>query len=308
MTIYTMQPRTFACRSFLRNWRILAAAAITVMAMGAPQPCDAQDEQQAQPAAQAADDQGGAAAPDNAAAENDDGGNNNGAGANNGAGNGASGDQQAVGQPESYLSFFFRSLGWKYTVAFFILSFSLVAMLISAFIASRKEAVLPTTLVEGFELLLNEKKYQEAYDLAKADESFLGRVLAAGMARLSNGYGQAQEAMREMSEEEVMKIEHRLSYIALIGAISPMVGLLGTVDGMVAAFSVIATTTTTPSPKELAMNICTALITTLVGLWLAIPAIAVHGFLRNRFQRLALEVSLASGQLLGRFENVPTKK
>ena len=263
----------------------LVASTCTFSTVGRLQAQD-EEQQQAQPEAQQENAQ--AAEPNNGAAP--------------------SGDQKEVARPQSYLAFFFEALGWKYTVAFFILSFSLVAMIISAFLAARKEHVAPTALVEGFEQLLNDKKYQEAYDLAKADESFLGKVLAAGMARLSNGYSQAQEAMQEMGEEETMKIEHRLSYIAMIGAISPMVGLLGTVDGMVSAFSVIANSSAAPSPGELAKNICTALITTLVGLWLAIPAIAIHGFLRNRFQRLALEVSLASGQLLGRFENVPAKK
>lgn len=220
----------------------------------------------------------------------------------------ASKDQKAVAPPQTALAFFFESLGWRYTIAFLILSMSLVAMVISAFMAARRESMVPAALVDGFEQLLNDKKYQEAYDLAKGDDSFLGRVLAAGMARLSSGFPQAQEAMQEMGEEETMKIEHRLSYLALIGGLSPMVGLLGTVDGMVTAFSLIASSNTAPAPAELAKGICTALITTLVGLWLAIPAIGLHNYFKNRFQRLALEVSLASGQILGRFENVPVRK
>ena len=57
---------------------------------------------------------------------------------------------------------------------------------------------------------MNEKRYQEAYEMAKADESFLGQVLSAGLAKLSAGYAQAIEAMQEVGEEEIMKMEHKL--------------------------------------------------------------------------------------------------
>ena len=114
--------------------------------------------------------------------------------------------------------------------------------------------------------------------------------------------------MQEVGEEENMKLEHRLSYMALIGTISPMVGLLGTVQGMISSFSVIANSPTTPKPSELAAGISTALFTTLVGLFIAIPAIALYNILRNRVARLVLEVGIVSEGLMGRFSGVGTKK
>jgi biopolymer transport protein ExbB len=128
------------------------------------------------------------------------------------------------------------------------------------------------------------------------------------LGKLSAGYPQAIEAMQEVGEEETMKLEHRLSYIAMIGTISPMVGLLGTVDGMVQAFMVIAASDTQPKPSELAQGISMALITTLVGLWLAIPAVMLFGFFRNRMARLTLEVGILSEGLMSRFSNVGVKK
>jgi biopolymer transport protein ExbB len=208
---------------------------------------------------------------------------------------------------ESMLVFFFRALGWFYTIAFLFISFVFVALVVMNLLAARRENIVPVALVQGFEQFLNERKYQEAYELAKSDESFLGQVLSAGLAKLSAGYPQAIEAMQEVGEEETMKLEHRLSYIALVGTVSPMVGLLGTVDGMVQSFMVIARSEVSPKPSELAMGISTALITTLVGLWLAIPAIAVFGVLRNRFQRLTLEVGIVAESLMSRFQNVGKK-
>ncbi|HWB11317.1 MAG TPA: MotA/TolQ/ExbB proton channel family protein [Pirellulales bacterium] len=205
-------------------------------------------------------------------------------------------------QRESQLSFFYNALGVKYVVAFLALSFTFVALIVMNVLTLRRSSIVPMELVEAFEANLNEKKYQEAYDLAKNDDSFLGHVLAAGLGKLSQGYPQAIEAMQEVGEEETMKLEHRLGYIALIGTISPMVGLLGTVDGMVKSFQVIAHSPTQPKPSELAAGISMALITTLVGLWLAIPAIALFGIMRNRMARLTLEVGIVSEGLMSRFQ------
>ncbi len=208
---------------------------------------------------------------------------------------------------QSTLAWMFQALGWMYSIVFLSLSFTLVALFVMNLLMARRENVVPVALVEGFEAHLNEKRYQEAYEMAKNDESFLGQVLSAGLAKLSAGYEQAIEAMQEVGEEENMKMEHRLSYMALIGTISPMVGLLGTVQGMIASFSVIANSPTAPKPAELAVGISTALFTTLVGLFIAIPAIAAYNIIRNRIQRLVLEVGILSEGLMGRFASVGKK-
>jgi len=203
---------------------------------------------------------------------------------------------------ESYLVWTYKALGIRYTVAFLIISFTFVALIVMVLLSFRRDNIVPAHLVEAFEAHLNEKRYQEAYELAKNDDSFLGLVLSAGLQRLSQGYAQAIEAMQEVGEDETMKLEHRLSYIAMVGSIAPMVGLLGTVDGMVIAFSVIATSTTTPKPAQLASGISTALVTTLVGLVLAIPAIIFLGIMKNRLARLTLEVGIISEGLMSRFD------
>ena len=87
-----------------------------------------------------------------------------------------------------------------------------------------------------------------------------------------------------------------------------MVGLLGTVDGMVASFQTIATTTTQPKPSELANSISMALFTTLVGLWHRHSRHRVFSIMRNRMARLVLEVGILSEGLMGRFQGVGAKK
>jgi biopolymer transport protein ExbB len=209
---------------------------------------------------------------------------------------------------KSFLTWLVESLGPLYIIVFLILSFTLVALFVMNLLSARRETVCPDHLIENFEANLDQKNYQEAYEMAKADESFLGSVLSTGLAKLTSGYAQAVEGMQEVGEEESMKLDHRLSYLALIGTISPMIGLFGTVHGMIDSFSTIAQAGGTPDPNELAGGISRALMTTLVGLAIAIPAIAAYNILRNRVQRLVLEVGIVSENLMSRFENVSGKR
>lgn len=206
------------------------------------------------------------------------------------------------------LSWMIEALGIGYCIIFLALSFTLVALFVMNLLTARRDNVVPIHLVEGFEAHLNEKRYQEAYEMAKADESFLGQVLSAGLGKLSAGYSQAIEAMQEVGEEENMKLEHKLSYMALIGTVSPMLGLFGTVHGMIESFRVIALSDATPKAQELADGISKALWTTLVGLAIAIPAIAAYNILRNRVARLVLEVGILSEGLMNRFQTVGKEK
>ena len=211
---------------------------------------------------------------------------------------------------ENFLVWLYRSLGLRYVIIFLIITFNAVALIVMIVLGLRRSVVCPDELAAAFEAKLNEKQYQEAYELAKTDPSFLGKVLAAGMSKLSDGYDASLAAMQEVGEEQNMKMEQRNGYIALIAQIGPMFGLLGTVDGMVMAFDVIAHSNVTPKPSELAQGIGTALVTTVVGLWIAIPMIAFYHIIRNRLTRLILEAGTVSGNLMKRFATVqvPPKK
>jgi biopolymer transport protein ExbB len=210
--------------------------------------------------------------------------------------------------PKTYLQWAYRALGLKYTVVFLGLSVTMVALVVMLIVELRRANICPPELVEGFEQHLQEKRYQEAYELAKADESYLGSVLSAGMANVNAGYPSALEAMQEVGEEEAMKLEHRLSLIQLIGTISPMVGLYGTVDGMIASFRQLTTPGVTPKPWELAWGVSTALFTTLLGLAIAIPTIAIFNVLKNRLARLVFDVGVLSEGLMKRFDTTPVAR
>jgi biopolymer transport protein ExbB len=216
-------------------------------------------------------------------------------------------DEGAEPEGKSYLAFLAEALGLKYIIVFLVLSFGLVALLVMCFLQFRKTVLLPPDLSQQFEQHLENKEYQQAFELAKGSDSYLGRVLAAGMGKLQSGYPAAVEAMQGAQGEEAMKLEHKISYVSLVGALAPMFGLLGTVDGMVAAFMKIAGSDTAPKPSELAVGISQALVTTLIGLWLAIPAIACYGILKNWLQRFNMDVEDESTRLMSRFQNMGKK-
>jgi biopolymer transport protein ExbB len=204
--------------------------------------------------------------------------------------------------PTNLLAWTFQALGISYTVVFLALSITLLTLIVMNLIAARRDNICPPDLIEGVEQHLAAGQPQQAAEMVRTDDSFLGQVVAAGLAKLNKGHSHAVEAMQEVGEEETMKMEHNLSYMALIGNISPMIGLFGTVQGMIAAFRTIATSGSTPKPGELALDISTALFTTLAGLAVAIPALAVYNILRNRLQRLTLQVGVTSEELIERFQ------
>jgi biopolymer transport protein ExbB len=216
----------------------------------------------------------------------------------------AKGADDAPAKPqESYLAWMVRSSG-IFGAVIAVESFILVALIAMNVLQIRRDNFVPAPLIELFEQKLQAKDYQGAYDTAKNDESYLGKVLAGGMGRLSKGFEEAMQGMQEAGDEEAMALEHKLSYLSMIATTAPMLGLLGTVQGMIDSFRVIANSETAPKPKDLADGISTALFTTMEGLVVAIPAIIAYGLFRNKVTKLTFEVGLVSESLMSRFSAV----
>lgn len=204
---------------------------------------------------------------------------------------------------ESMLAWMIRSSG-IFGLLILLCSFLLVALIMMCILQVRRDNILPQEFIDEFEEKLEAKDYQGAYETARNDDSFLARVLAAGLGKLNRGYEEAIEGMQEVGEDENMALEHRLSYLALIGSVAPMLGLMGTVQGMILSFQKIATSATAPKPSELADGIATALFTTIEGLVVAIPAIVSFVILKNRTARFVLEVGMISEGLMSRFSTL----
>ena len=126
------------------------------------------------------------------------------------------------------------------TLVIAAMSFYLIALVVWMALNYRSSTTVPPGLVRDVQDLLDQTKYNEAYHRLVADSSFLARVLAAGVRKLPAGLVQAQRASELANEGATMEMEHRTTYLATVGTLGPMIGLVGTVYGMIIAFRVIA--------------------------------------------------------------------
>jgi biopolymer transport protein ExbB len=208
----------------------------------------------------------------------------------------------AASERESLLFWYVTACGPFFSVVFLLISVFFVTLTVMNWLSISRGVILPPNMIEQFRDKLDSKEYQEAYEIAKSSSSSLGAILAAGLTKMSAGYESAHQAMNDTAEEEIMRLEHRLSYLGTIASISPMVGLLGTVWGMVSAFGVIARSGAAPQASELASGISLALVTTQIGLLIAIPALVLFEIFKNRLARLILELNVQSENLMERFK------
>ena len=176
-----------------------------------------------------------------------------------------------------------------------------LALIISDFVEMRKEKLAPPDLIEEIEALFEAGEYQEAIELCEAEPNYFTNVVAAGLPKMSASFTAMEKAIEESGDEESIKLHTKLSWLSLIANVSPMLGLLGTVMGMIAAFNVIASTKGQADPAQLSGGISSALITTMFGLIVAIPITASFVFLRNRVIKHSLEISAVVGDLFERF-------
>lgn len=220
----------------------------------------------------------------------------------------AGGDAAGTGPGKNYLVWMFTALGWVFTPVFILMSLTTVALIVMNMMSIRRKNLVPEPLVAEFGDLMENQKFQEAYTVAKESDSLLGRVLASGLAKVPSGYDKAVQTMQDVGQEETMKLEHQIGYLALVGNLAPMVGLFGTVVGMINSFQIIAAGGSAPSPQKLAEGIATALFTTMIGLAIALPSLAIYDIFKNRLARFILEIGIISDNYLGRFSNVSVKK
>jgi biopolymer transport protein ExbB len=200
----------------------------------------------------------------------------------------------------SFLGWMIRASGWIGLIIV-LMSFYLIALIVWMAQRYRTTVAVPPELISEVQNLLEKAKYNDAYHRLVDDPSFLARVLAAGVRKLPSGLSHAQRAMELANEDMTMEMEHRTTYLATVGTLGPMIGLVGTVYGMIMSFRVIAVSGASAQPSELAAGISTALFATLEGIGVSIPAIFFYAFFRNRIARLSLEVGMAAEPLLEQF-------
>jgi biopolymer transport protein ExbB len=193
--------------------------------------------------------------------------------------------------PDNLLTLAIRSSG-PIGAFLLLLSIYFTALVIRLFMELRISEAVPAPLVDRLETAIREKKFQDAYDACKDNDSFLARLVRTGIANLPAGRAEAKEAISEASEEIVTSMDMRISYLAIIGTLGPMIGLVGTIWGMIMSFKEIAMAAgAQPRPDQVAQGISTALFITLEGVSLSVPAIFFFAFFRNRIAQMTMEAT-----------------
>lgn len=189
------------------------------------------------------------------------------------------------------------------TIGFVILLCSVVslALIIEHIINIKRDKIVPPQLIDEIEGMFENEEYQEALELCETEPNFLTNVLAAGLPKINAGFETMKASMDEAGEEEAIRLQQKIGYLSLIANIAPMLGLFGTVSGMIEAFQTIAAKGASVTPADLADGISKALVTTFLGLLVAIPTMIAYFFFRNKVVRVTLEIGAIADELVERF-------
>ena len=155
----------------------------------------------------------------------------------------------------------------------------------------RKDRLIPTGLEQQVHQLLAADRIAEAVEACRGRPSFLSFVLLNGIAELEAGRSAVEKAMEDATAEQAARLFRKIEYLSVIGNIAPMIGLLGTVTGMIFAFQKVASTQGAAGAAQLAEGIYQALITTVGGLIVAIPSLGAFAIFRNRVDQLVAEAA-----------------
>jgi biopolymer transport protein ExbB len=197
---------------------------------------------------------------------------------------------------DNILMHIIKSLGW-FAPVMLVVSIALMSLMVLLFMELRMASAIPPGFVEDFTDTVNKRRFKEAYEMAKEDGSVLGRVMTTGMSRLQYGIDDSREAAFNMVESIKASKDQLITYLATIGTLGPMLGLVGTVWGMIMSFMELGRGGS-PNPAALANGISHALSVTLVGIGLSVPAIFFHAFFRNRLIRVSMDVGNIADDLL----------
>jgi len=184
-------------------------------------------------------------------------------------------------------------------------SIACVALIVDSFITIRQTKISPVTLENDVQEAMEEGDVMKALDYCEEDASPLANILSAGFSNVQEGFEAIQDAVGVAADMESERLLQRVTYLNVVGNLSPMLGLLGTVQGMILAFATLATQSSgAGQTAALAMNISQALYTTAAGLTVAVPAVGFFYFFKNRATTIILGMEGMTMDLIKNLRNV----
>jgi len=182
------------------------------------------------------------------------------------------------------------------------LSIATIALIVEHSVTIRQSRIVPAETLHRLRAELDARRYDEVVRVTAEDESMLSATIRSGLSQAGNGLEAMQRAMYDTVEQSAGRLMRKIEYLNVIGNVSPMIGLFGTVVGMIGLFGSISDAGGIPEPARIAGDISVALVTTFWGLLIAIPALSVFAFFRNRIDSLATECVTSAELLMGSLE------
>lgn len=183
------------------------------------------------------------------------------------------------------------------TVTISLLSVYALTLIIQGFIKNRPSVLMPQESTDRIREMISNRQFRELIEFTENDPSFISRALNPALKRAPS-FNAMREAMETSVGEQTAEQFRKIEYLNIIGNLGPLLGLLGTVLGMIVAFDAMQRAEGNASPAQLAGGIAIALAHTFMGLFLAVPALACFGILRTIVDRLTVRGALIAEELL----------
>jgi biopolymer transport protein ExbB len=173
-----------------------------------------------------------------------------------------------------------------------------LAITIERFFTLRRATIDTRELMDTMRTFLMKKRIQEAIDICQEMDVPVARIVKAGILKHNRGKEDIREAIEDAGHLEIPRLERYLPAMATCANIAPLLGLLGTVAGMIKAFAQIKDKQGLVNPSDLAEGISNALVTTAAGLTVAIPTLVAYNYFVTRVDNMVLEMEISSSELV----------
>lgn len=178
-----------------------------------------------------------------------------------------------------------------------ICSMTGTALVIEHAVNLRREKLAPAPLIQDLQALIDEEQYDEAIELCDQEGGYISNLVSSALRMRHAGYEEMISGLEAAANEEQFKLQSKISYLSLIGNVGPLLGLLGTVTGMISSFQVIEHLKA-PTPGDLARGVYESLVNTTMGLFIGIVFLTSFFVFKNKVTKMTLSMNLQAVDLL----------
>ena len=179
-----------------------------------------------------------------------------------------------------------------------ICSILALAIVIERFWSLRRATIDTRGFMDTMRQVLRQNRIQDAVEICDEVDAPIARIMRAGILKYNRTKDDIREAIEDAGHLEIPRLERYMSALATCASVAPLLGLLGTVQGMIKCFAQIQAMEGLVSPSDLAEGIGNALVTTAAGLTVAIPTLVAYNYFVTRVENMILEMEISSSELI----------